>query len=212
MPTPIIRSNPTTRSAEHKESKPHHPSRRLCRPLLGRSDVRLSVGDLGWTAEFPLGGDISALVVSQEQLSETQSSLAARILGTLIGICVAVAVNVVASYFAAGISMQIAIGVAICSLVARERPALRVCMWTCLIVLLTEPSVPIAMVALHRGSEVILGALLGGAFHFAAEVALSALTLASGEPPLDDKTPRQNGNSLPTRSSEPSRPEHRKIE
>jgi uncharacterized membrane protein YccC len=155
---------------------------------------------------------ISALVVSQEQLSETQSSLAARILGTLIGICVAVAVNVVASYFAAGISMQIAIGVAICSLVARERPALRVCMWTCLIVLLTEPSVPIAMVALHRGSEVILGALLGGAFHFAAEVALSALTHASGEPPLDDKTPRQNGNSLPTCSSEPSRPEHRKIE
>jgi len=59
MPTPIIRSNPTMRSAEHKESKPHHPSRRLCRPLLGRSDVRLSVGDLGWTAEFPLGGDIS---------------------------------------------------------------------------------------------------------------------------------------------------------
>ena len=40
---------------------------------------------------------ISALVVSQEQLSETRSSLAARILGTLIGICVAVAVNVVAS-------------------------------------------------------------------------------------------------------------------
>jgi uncharacterized membrane protein YccC len=155
---------------------------------------------------------ISALVVSQEQLSETQSSLAARILGTLIGICVAVAVNVVASYFAAGISMQIAIGVAICSLVARERPALRVCMWTCLIVLLTEPSVPIAMVALHRGSEVILGALLGGAFHFAAEVAVRAITHPSGEPPLDDKTPRQNGNSLPTCSLEPSRPEHRKIE
>src|SRR5260370_6554697 len=59
MPTPVIGSNPHTRSAEHKEYKPHHPSRRLCRPLLGRSDVRLSVGDLGWTAEFPLGGDIS---------------------------------------------------------------------------------------------------------------------------------------------------------
>jgi uncharacterized membrane protein YccC len=97
---------------------------------------------------------ISALVVSQEQLSETQSSLAARILGTLIGICVAVAV----------------------------------------------------------GSEVILGALLGGAFHFAAEVALSALTHASGEPPLTDKTARQNGNSISTCSSEPSRPQHRRIE
>jgi uncharacterized membrane protein YccC len=125
---------------------------------------------------------ISALIVSQDQLSETRSSLAARILGTLIGIWVAVAVNAVASYFAEGMSMQIAIAVAICALVARERPALRVCMWTCPVVLLTEPSVPTVMVALHRGSEVILGALLGGAFHGAAEVALSALTHASGEP------------------------------
>ena len=209
MPTPIIRSNPTTRSAEHKESKPHHPSRRLCRPLLGRSDVRLSVGDLGWTAEFPLGGDISprrfpgaverdSIFPRRPHFGNPHRNLRCR--------------RVVASYFAAGISMQIAIGVAICSLVARERPALRVCMWTCLIVLLTEPSVPIAMVALHRGSEVILGALLGGAFHFAAEVALSALTHASGEPPLIDKTARQNGNSLSTCSSEPSRPQHRRIE
>jgi uncharacterized membrane protein YccC len=126
---------------------------------------------------------MSALIVSQEQLSETRSSLAACILGTLIGICVAVAVNVVGSYFAEGMSMQIAITVAICALVARERPALRVCMWTCPIVLLTEPSVPTVMVAFHRGGEVILGALLGGAFHFAAEAAVSAITHPSGESP-----------------------------
>ena len=126
---------------------------------------------------------MSALIVSQEQLGETRSSLAARILGTLIGICVAVAVNLVGSYFAEGMSMQIAIAVAICALVARERPALRVCMWTCPIVLLTEPSVPTVMVALHRGSEVILGALIGGMFHFAAEAAVRAITHVSGETP-----------------------------
>jgi len=211
MPTPIIRSNPTTRSAEHKESKPHHPSRRLCRPLLGRSDVRLSVGDLGWTAEFPLGGDISprrfpgaverdSIFPRRPHFGNPHRNLRCRRRqrGRVL-LC--------RGDFNANCH-----GVAICSLVARERPALRVCMWTCLIVLLTEPSVPIAMVALHRGSEVILGALLGGAFHFAAEVALSALTHASGEPPLTDKTARQNGNSISTCSSEPSRPQHRRIE
>ena len=129
----------------------------------------------------PLWAGISALIVSQERLDDTRSSLMGRIFGTVIGVCVAVAINVVASSFAAGMSVRIAIAVAICATVARERPTLRVCMWTCPIVLLTaQPHVPIHMVGLYRGSEVILGAIVGGAFHWAAEVLVTVMTRCSG--------------------------------
>ena len=49
-------------------------------------------------------------------------------------------------------------------------------MWTCLIILLTaEPSVPIILVALRRGGEVFLGAIVGWVFHWGAEIAVDAL-------------------------------------
>jgi hypothetical protein len=69
--------------------------------------------------------------------------------------------------------------VAICALVVIKLPKLRVAMWTCPIILLTaEPSVPIIMVALYRASEVILGAFVGGVFHWAAEIAVDTVTNA----------------------------------
>jgi hypothetical protein len=49
---------PRLGSAEHKGSKLRHTNRRVRRPLLGRGDVRISIGDVGWTAEFCLGGDV----------------------------------------------------------------------------------------------------------------------------------------------------------
>ncbi|WEX91376.1 hypothetical protein PZN02_006139 (plasmid) [Sinorhizobium garamanticum] len=49
-------------------------------------------------------------------------------------------------------------------------------MWTCPIILLAvQPSVPIVVVALHRGSEVILGALVGWVFHWVAETLVDAV-------------------------------------
>lgn len=75
--------------------------------------------------------------------------------------------------------VEIAVGVAACALVAHSYPSLRVAMWTCPIVLLTaEPGQAIAVVGLYRGSEVILGALIGGACHWAAEAALARWTRA----------------------------------
>lgn len=119
---------------------------------------------------------MSAMIVSQERLHETRSSLTGRILGTLLGIGVTVAVSEIASRNAISTAVQMAIAVALCALVVRELPKLRVAMWTCPIILLTaQPSAPMLLVALHRGSEVILGALVGWIFHWFAEVVVDAL-------------------------------------
>jgi len=119
---------------------------------------------------------MSAMIVSQERLHETRSSLTGRILGTLLGIGVTVAVNEIASRTAISTVVQMAIAVAICALVVRELPKLRVAMWTCPIILLTaQPSAPMLLVALHRGSEVIVGAIIGWIFHWLAEVGVDAL-------------------------------------
>jgi uncharacterized membrane protein YccC len=119
---------------------------------------------------------ISAVVVSQEHLHETRSSLAGRIFGTLLGIGITIAVSQVASRTAVPIVAQMSIAVAICALLVREFPTLRVAMWTCPIILLkTQVSEPIVLVALHRGSEVILGALVGWIIHWVAQVAVDAV-------------------------------------
>jgi len=119
---------------------------------------------------------MSAMIVSQERLHETRSSLTGRILGTLLGIGVTVAVSEITSRTATSTAVQMAIAVAICALVVRELPKLRVAMWTCPIILLTaQPSAPMLLVALHRGSEVILGAIIGWIFHWFAEIVVDAL-------------------------------------
>ena len=125
---------------------------------------------------------MSAMIVSQERLHETRSSLTGRILGTLLGIGVTVAVNEIASRTAISTAVQMAIAVALCAVVVRELPKLRVAMWTCPIILLTaQPSTPMLLVALHRGSEVILGAIIGWIFHWFAEVVVDALPDAESD-------------------------------
>jgi uncharacterized membrane protein YccC len=121
---------------------------------------------------------MSAVIVSQERLHETRSSLAGRILGTLLGIGVTVAASEITSRTTTSTAVQ----VAICALVVRELPKLRVAMWTCPIILLTaQPSTPMLLVALHRGSEVILGAIVGWIFHWFAEVVVDALPDAESD-------------------------------
>jgi hypothetical protein len=113
-------------------------------------------------------------MVSTRQ-ANLNNSLHANILGTITGFCVAVTVAVAASYTAASLTPEIGAGVVPCALVARQRPALRVCMWACPIVLITaQDSVSTVVVAFERGSEVILGAFVGGAFRRAAEFVVAA--------------------------------------
>jgi uncharacterized membrane protein YccC len=122
----------------------------------------------------PLWASMSAIIVSQERLSDTRSSIQGRIAGTIIGAIVVVAVNRAASPFAVPLIAQLAIAVSICAAAALEYPLIRVCMWTCPIVLLTASAAePIGTVALHRAGEVILGGLLGGALHVATEPVLA---------------------------------------
>jgi uncharacterized membrane protein YccC len=119
---------------------------------------------------------MSAVIVSEEHLHETRSSLLGRIFGTLLGIGVTVGVSEAASRLAASTALQMAVAVGICALIVREFPKLRVAMWTCPIILLTaQPSTPIVLIALRRGSEVLLGAVVGWIFHWGAEVVVDAL-------------------------------------
>ena len=124
----------------------------------------LALPEPGWAA-------ISALIVSQERLQETQSTLKGRLLGTLLGIAITLTVNEIASRVAAAITVQIAIAVAITAFITRDLPKLRVAMWTCPIILLTaQSSEPIVTVALQRCSEVILGAMVGAGLHWGAQL------------------------------------------
>ena len=132
---------------------------------------------------------ISAVVVSQEYLHETRSSLAGRIFGTLLGIGITIAVSQVASRTAVPMVVQMSIAVAICALVVREFPTLRVAMWTCPIILLhAQVSEPIVLVALHRGSEVILGAIVGWLIHWIVQVIVDALAKRSHTSETDSES------------------------
>ena len=123
---------------------------------------------------------MSAVIVSQERLYETRTSLKSRVVGTLVGIVVTVAVSEATSGLATPIALQMAVDVAICALIAYRFRGLRVAMWTCPIILLTaQPALPILVVALRRGSEVILGALIGWAFHGLVELLVGAVTGAT---------------------------------
>jgi uncharacterized membrane protein YccC len=133
----------------------------------------------------PLWAAMSALIVSQERLHETRSYLMGRVLGTVVGSIVCIMVSEAASHVGVGSTMQMAIAVAICALIAQKFPNLRVAMWTCPIILLTaQSSVPIVTTACHRGGEVILGAVIGWIFHCAAEILEAGLTGVAGGLPV----------------------------
>jgi len=119
----------------------------------------------------PLWATISALMVPQEKLADTNNSLWGYILGTLVGIGGGGMASVAASLFAIDVAGQIALSVGLCTILARAWPSTRVCMWTGPIVLLTaEPALPVTHAALYRGSEALLSAFVGAALHWAAEM------------------------------------------
>ena len=99
----------------------------------------------------PLWATISALMVPQEKLADTNASFWGYILGTLVGIGAGGMASVAASRFAIDMAGQIALSVGLCAILARVWPSTRVCMWTGPIVLLTaEPALPITHAVLPR--------------------------------------------------------------
>ncbi|WP_312489437.1 FUSC family protein [Sphingomonas sp.] len=116
----------------------------------------------------PVWASVSALVVSQDRLGDTNRSLAWRVAGTMIGIGVAIIVALAMPN--GGAVAMLAVAVGITSAIARLRSELRLCMWTAVIVLLTVPSGgSVLSAALDRAQEVLLGVAIGAVLHWAAD-------------------------------------------
>jgi hypothetical protein len=119
---------------------------------------------------------ISALAISQENIAATLSSAQGRFVGTLLGAIVALFVHWLGGLVNAPLMLQIAAAVAICATYAAGRPPLRVCLWTCPLVLVTAPSGGGAdIIVVLRSSEVILGAIVGGFVHLGEAQATNLL-------------------------------------
>ncbi|XRD81906.1 FUSC family protein [Dyella halodurans] len=129
--------------------------------------VSLGLTEASWAA-------VSAVIVSQEELRETQSSLVGRVIGTLVGIVVTILVRQVTMIFTVSVGLQMGLAIAVCALIAQRFPLLRVAMWTCPILLLpSDPVVPITAIAVLRGGEVVLGTGVGWSFHWVEAYFLS---------------------------------------
>jgi uncharacterized membrane protein YccC len=132
---------------------------------------------------YPVWAPISAVIVSQEQMSETRTSLVRRIIGTILGACITVIINMIAEPMNIPVGIQAAISVAICGVLAYERPSFRTSMVTGPILLLTTPpNDPMVMVAIYRSTEVIIGGLVGAGVHLLAERLLHQLDITSRKP------------------------------
>ncbi|QGZ63088.1 FUSC family protein [Paraburkholderia acidisoli] len=119
----------------------------------------------------PVWASVSALVIAQDRWSETRVSLHERVRGTLLGVAVSLAVNIVAISLRLPAIVQLMVAVAVCAAVARAERGLRVCMWTCPIVLLSAHAgaQPAIVTGLLRAFEIMVGCFVGGVFHFLAE-------------------------------------------
>jgi uncharacterized membrane protein YgaE (UPF0421/DUF939 family) len=118
----------------------------------------------------PLWACIFALIASQDKIAATFTTIGGRAIGTIIGVIVVVAVGTVMNRFGLDMILQMAVAVAICAVFAWKRPAIQLCLWTPPIVLMSMiPGESIASVGFYRGSEVILGGLIGGLLLIATE-------------------------------------------
>ncbi|MDB5911047.1 MAG: rane protein [Massilia sp.] len=131
----------------------------------------------------PLWACIFALITSQDSVSAPfVKTVGGRLIGTIIGVIVGVAVGVAASRIGLATVLQLAIAVLICALFAWRRPAVQLCLWTAPIVLLSAtPAESIITVGFDRGCEVLIGVLVGGLIHVAAQK-LDARTDGRGGP------------------------------
>jgi uncharacterized membrane protein YccC len=116
--------------------------------------------------QHPVWAPIEALIVSQESIGETFDSIHERLVGTLIGVAVALLVGIFGRMIGLPLILQIAISVTVCAVATSRRPTMRVCLWTCPLVLVMAPSLGTPeLVGVIRVSQVLLGAIVGGMTH-----------------------------------------------
>jgi uncharacterized membrane protein YccC len=119
----------------------------------------------------PVWAALTGVIVSQE-------ATLGRFAGTLLGVTIAVVLGSLGEWIGAGTAAKIAVSVALAAVVARRRPLIRVCMWTCPIVFLTAaPELPLWRVGLYRGAEVMLGGIVGAGLHWVAETLIGRFVL-----------------------------------
>lgn len=120
--------------------------------------------------DHPIWAVVSALVVSQDSAADTRRSFLWRVAATAIGLVVAIGVGSVVPGDAAHPTLRLVVAITACAAIARHWPALRVCMWTSAIVLMTtQPGRTVAQTGLERGSEVLLGAAIAVLVHAVLE-------------------------------------------
>ncbi len=114
----------------------------------------------------PGWASVSALIVSQEGLRETAWASIWRVVGTLLGVLSAMFATRLLQDTGTPIGIELGLAVAICAIIARKYPKVRVCMWTVPIVFLTSiPEITPIHDGLWRGTEVLTGVLVGTAIH-----------------------------------------------
>lgn len=132
----------------------------------------------------PVWASISGVVVSQEKLDQTKNAVLWRFSGTVVGIVVAVSVGSLIAPLGAGLAAQTGASVAVCAGLVRRWPDLRVSMWTAPILFFAhDPGASLLAAGWWRGSEVILGGLVGTALHWIAERAIAIVERRPGTPP-----------------------------
>ncbi len=143
----------------------------------------------------PVWASMSALIVSQETVHATRASVLGRVAGTLIGALVALVVNVAGDHWQLAVPLQLAVAVGICAIIAMGRPAIRVCLWTCPLVLLTTTSTESPLLtAVYRTAEVLIGVIIGGLLHLAEASLMTWLHL--GRYRLAEEQPELPGRLL----------------
>ena len=117
--------------------------------------------------DYPSWASVSAIIVSQEKLSDTRSAAVQRLAGTLAGVAIAVLTGVAIQAIHLGTVVQMSAGVALTAWLARRWPQLKVAMWTVPIVYLSNAVTPAPFTdGLWRGVEVLDGGTTGAIVHF----------------------------------------------
>lgn len=118
----------------------------------------------------PVWASISGVIVSQEKLDQTRHAALWRFAGTIVGIVVGVAASSLIAPVSDNTAIQMGVSVALCAALVRRWPDLKVSMWTAPILFFAhEPGASLLMAGVWRGSEVVLGGLIGAALHWVAE-------------------------------------------
>jgi uncharacterized membrane protein YccC len=143
----------------------------------------------------PVWAAMSGIIVSQENLTQTHNATVGRLFGTVIGVVIAVTVGHLLAPLHANIAIQMAVAVALAAIVALRYPLVRVCMWTCPIVFLsTDQATPLWKVGLYRGTEVLVGGLIGAALHWISEKIIAGMTRGPQTPLVVPETPQAGMN------------------